>query len=155
MMQIEAKLIASLTAMHLKLTVAESCTGGLLAARLTSVPGASSVFVGGVVAYSNTVKRDLLGVPAETLDTVGAVSAATALAMVRGVRRLMQADVAAAITGIAGPSGALPDKPVGLVFIAVSGPKGENVERLIFAGDREMVRRQACVTALSALLRLV
>jgi PncC family amidohydrolase len=154
-MQIESQLIASLTAAGLKLSVAESCTGGLLAARLTSVPGASVVFVGGVVAYANAIKRDLLGVPAETLATAGAVSAETALAMVRGVRRLMQTDVAVAITGIAGPGGALPDKPVGLVFIAVSGPKGEHVEKLVFAGDRESVRRQACVTALAALRRLV
>jgi PncC family amidohydrolase len=154
-MQIETQLIASLTAAGLKLAVAESCTGGLLAARLTSVPGASAVFVGGVVAYANAIKRDLLGVPAETLNTAGAVSAETALAMVRGVRRVMQADVAVAITGIAGPGGALPDKPVGLVFVAVSGPKGENVEKIVFAGDRETVRRQACVTALAALRRLV
>jgi PncC family amidohydrolase len=154
-MQIETQLIASLTAAGLKLAVAESCTGGLLAARLTAVPGASAVFVGGVVAYANSVKRDLLGVPAETLETDGAVSAATALAMARGVRRIMQADVSAAITGIAGPGGALPDKPVGLVFVAVSGPRGETVQRLVFAGNREIVRSQACVTALSLLRCLV
>jgi PncC family amidohydrolase len=154
-MQIETQLIASLTSAGLKLAVAESCTGGLLAARLTAVPGASAVFVGGVVAYANSVKRDLLGVPAEMLETAGAVSAETALAMARGVRRIMQADVSAAITGIAGPGGALPDKPVGLVFVAVSGPQGETVQRMVFAGNREIVRDQACVTALSLLRRLV
>lgn len=140
---------------QMTLAVAESCTGGLLAARLTAVPGASEVFVGGVVAYANAVKQSLLHVPARTLATAGAVSAAAALAMARGARRRLRADVAAAITGIAGPGGARPGKPVGLVFVAVSGPKGESAQRLLFAGDRAGVRRQACAAALKALRRSV
>ena len=105
----------------LTLATAESCTGGLVSARLTSVPGASEVFVGGVVSYSNETKRRLLGVRGEILSEYGAVSAETAAAMAAGAREALDADVAVAVTGVAGPDGGTPEKPVGLVFLHVEG----------------------------------
>jgi PncC family amidohydrolase len=138
-----------------QLALAESCTGGLVAARVTSVPGASVVFRGGVVAYHNDAKRALLGVPAETLAASGAVSAETALAMAQGARKCLHADLAAAITGIAGPGGGTAEKPVGLVFIAVSGPRGEHVEPCHFGGHRDAIRSRACEATLRLLLQQV
>lgn len=148
----EADLIARLVERGWLLALAESCTGGLVSARLTSVPGASAVFLGGVVSYANAIKRDILDVPAATLEAAGAVSTETALAMAQGVRRIMHANLAAAITGIAGPEGGSTDKPVGLVFIAVAGPRGEHVARFVFSGDRAAIRSQAADTALQFLL---
>lgn len=104
---------------RLTLAVAESCTGGLLAHYLTNVPGSSNYFLGGVIAYANEVKEQLLGVPSEVIEQHGAVSWQTALAMARGVSRLLRADVALSITGIAGPTGSTPDKPVGLVYLGL------------------------------------
>jgi len=149
---LEARLVARLAERGWTLALAESCTGGLVAQRVTSVPGASAIFLGGVVAYHNDAKRDVLGVPAATLDAVGAVSTETALAMAQGVRRLLHASLAAAITGIAGPGGGTDAKPVGLVFVAVSGPRGDQVERCLFSGDRGTVRAQAAEAALRLLL---
>jgi len=154
-MTTEAELIARLAERGWLLALAESCTGGLVAALLTGVPGASTVFLGGVVAYANDVKRDLLGVPGATLETVGAVSTEVALAMAQSARRIFHAHLAAAITGIAGPGGGTPDKPVGLVFVAVAGPHGECAERLLFTGDRDAIRRQAADAALRMLLAAV
>jgi len=112
------------------LSVAESCTGGGLGAELTAVPGASSVMLGGVISYSNAIKRDLLSVPEELLEQHGAVSAPVAEAMALGVRRLTGSDWALSITGIAGPDGGTPEKPVGLVFVGVAGPDGCSTEML-------------------------
>ena len=109
----------------LTLATAESCTGGLVAARLTSVPGSSDVFLGGVVSYANEVKARALGVPEEVLREHGAVSAETAAAMAAGARARLGADVAVAVTGIAGPGGGTAEKPVGLVYLHASGPDGE------------------------------
>lgn len=148
----EAQLVARLTERGWRLALAESCTGGLVAARVTSVAGASAVFHGGVVAYHNDVKRDVLQVPAAVLASAGAVSPEAALAMAQGVRRLLHASLAAAITGIAGPGGGTDEKPVGLVFVAVSGPGGERVERLVFSGSRDAIRHQAADAALRLLL---
>src|SRR5581483_8834593 len=106
----------------LRVAVAESCTGGGLAAAITERPGVSSFFLGGIVSYANEVKVALLGVPESVLETEGAVSEATARAMATGVRARMRADVGIGITGIAGPSGATPTKPVGLVYIGVATP---------------------------------
>jgi nicotinamide-nucleotide amidase len=137
----------------LTLAVAESCTGGLLAARLTAVPGASAVLERGYVTYSNRAKSELLGVDPGLLQDQGAVSEAVARAMSEGARRAAQADVGLGITGIAGPEGGTPDKPVGLVFLAVAGTAGARVRRAHFPGDRERIRLQACQAGLEMLRR--
>lgn len=139
----------------LTLATAESCTGGLVASRLTSVPGASDVFVGSVVAYANEVKAEALGVPEEVLDRHGAVSAETAAAMAEGARTRLRADVAVSITGIAGPDGGTPEKPVGLVYLHAAGPMGERSQKFELPGDRETVRTRAAVGALHLVRRLV
>ena len=132
----------------LTLATAESCTGGLVAARLTSVPGSSDVFVGGVVAYSNGVKARELGVPEATLERFGAVSEEAAEAMTAGARERLGADVAVSVTGVAGPGGGTPEKPVGLVFLHAQGPNGSLARRLDFPGDREAIRGRATAAAL-------
>jgi nicotinamide-nucleotide amidase len=142
-------------ALGLSLAAAESCTGGLVSARLTAVPGASDVFLGGVVAYSNEVKLRELGVPPEVLERHGAVSAEAAEAMAEGARTELGADVAVAVTGVAGPGGGTPDKPVGLVFVTVARPQERSTQRLVFSGDREAVRTRATAVALHALRRLL
>jgi nicotinamide-nucleotide amidase len=139
----------------LTLATAESCTGGLVAARLTDVPGSSDVFVGSVVAYADDVKAAALGVPRETLDAHGAVSAETAAAMAAGARVALGADVAVAVTGIAGPGGGSADKPVGLVFLEAAAPDGARTLRLELRGDRETVRARAAVAALHLIRTLV
>lgn len=136
----------------LTLATAESCTGGLVAGRITSVPGSSAVFLGGVVSYSNEVKRELLGVPQEVLERAGAVSAECAEAMAAGARGRLKADVAVSVTGIAGPDGGTPAKPVGMVFLGVATAAGVESERCQFSGDRESVRRQAADRALALLM---
>jgi nicotinamide-nucleotide amidase len=137
----------------LSLALAESCTGGLLAARLSQVPGASRFLERGYVTYSNEAKRELLGVEAETLSREGAVSEAVARTMAEGARRAARADVGVGVTGIAGPEGGTPAKPVGLVFIAIDGAAGSRVRRAHFPGDRERVRFQATQAALEMLRR--
>jgi len=134
-----------------RLAVAESCTGGGLSARITSVPGSSDVFEGGVVSYSDHVKTSLLGVRAETLDRHGAVSDQCATEMAEGARQATGADWGVSITGVAGPDGGTADKPVGLVYIGVSGPDGTVVERHGFPGTREGVRNRSVQQALTAL----
>jgi len=135
----------------LTLATAESCTGGLVAARLTSVAGSSDVFVGGVVAYSNGVKANELGVSADVLERHGAVSAEAAAAMAAGARARLGADVAVSVTGVAGPGGGTPDKPVGLVFLQAEGPDGSLARRLDLPGDRAAIRGRSTVTALHLL----
>ena len=137
-----------------KLGCAESCTGGLLSSVLTDAPGASAWFVGAVVAYANAVKRDVLGVSGQILDAKGAVSRETALAMARGARCVLRADVAVAVSGIAGPSGGTPQKPVGTVWLAWEGPQAVDVRRFQFSGDRLAVKRQAAIAAVEGLLAL-
>jgi nicotinamide-nucleotide amidase len=139
----------------LTLATAESCTGGLVGARLTSVPGSSDVFLGGVIAYANEVKEAELGVPASVLATHGAVSAETASAMAQGARARLGADVAVAVTGIAGPGGGTPEKPVGLVYLCAAGPGGESARDFVVTGDRESVRVRATVAALHLVHALV
>jgi nicotinamide-nucleotide amidase len=139
----------------LTLATAESCTGGLVAARLTGVPGASDVFVGGVVAYSNGVKEDELGVPRSVLERHGAVSAEVATAMAEGARKRLGADVAVAVTGVAGPGGGTEEKPVGLVFAHASGPDGAEARRSELPGAREMIRGRATAAALHLVRRLL
>ena len=130
------------------LATAESSTGGLVAARLTSVPGSSDVFVGAVVAYSNAVKEHELGVPAATLERYGAVSAETAAAMAAGARAA-GADVAVAVTGIAGPGGGTPEKPVGLVYVHAETPEAARGIEFTYGQDRDSIRRRATVDGAS------
>lgn len=134
---------------------AESETGGLVAARLTSVPGASDVFVGSVVAYANEVKEAALGVPGELLAAHGAVSAEVAQAMARGARERLGADVAVAVTGIAGPGGGTEEKPVGLVYLHAEGPDGRAAREFTFPGDRDSIRTRSAVMALHLVRRLL
>ncbi len=145
----EAKaLVAALREKGLKIATAESCTGGLISGAITEVSGASEVFDGGVCSYANQIKESVLGVPARTLETVGAVSAATAAAMAKGVRKLMDAHIGVSVTGIAGPSGGTADKPVGTVYIAVATEEGVWVRHYRFSGDRATVRQKTVSSAL-------
>jgi nicotinamide-nucleotide amidase len=135
------------------LATAESCTGGLVGARLTDVPGASEVYAGGVVSYSNEVKEHQLGVPLETLVDHGAVSEEVAIAMAEGVRARLGVDWGVGITGIAGPGGGTEDKPVGLVRWAVAGPVGVEARHRVFPGNRTVVREWSLNSALDLLRR--
>jgi nicotinamide-nucleotide amidase len=137
----------------LTLALAESCTGGLLSARLTDVPGASRFLERAYVTYSNRAKAELLGVEAALLDSVGAVSAEVAAAMAAGVRRAAGSAIGVGITGIAGPDGGSPEKPVGLVFLALDGAAGTRVRKAHFPGGRERVRYQASQAALEMMRR--
>jgi len=129
-----------LTEQGLTIAVAESCTGGLIAHQLTNVSGSSAYFMGGVVAYSNEVKERVLGVSGETLSAHGAVSEETVREMARGARRLFGTDVAISSTGIAGPTGGTPEKPVSLVYVALAAQDFERCERHLWQGDRLAVR---------------
>lgn len=137
------------------LATAESCTGGLVAVRLTDVAGSSDVFLGSVVAYSNDVKIRRLGVPPEVLERYGAVSEETAAAMAQGARKELGADVALAVTGVAGPDGGSEEKPVGLVYLHAEGPSGSAQRRVVLPGDREAVRARATTLALHVLRGLL
>lgn len=132
----------------LTLATAESCTGGLVGARLTDVAGASDVYLGGIVAYANAVKAAGLGVGEKVLARHGAVSEATARAMAAGALAALGADVAIAVTGVAGPGGGTAEKPVGLVHVAAEGPGGATAREFRFPGDREEIRERAAVMAL-------
>lgn len=133
---------------HVTLGTAESCTGGLISAALTDVPGSSAVVMGSIVSYANDVKAERLGVPADVLESCGAVSEPVALHMARGARRALNADIAVSVTGIAGPGGAVPGKPVGTVWVAIAGPKGARAFLHHFDGDRRAVRAQTAQAAL-------
>lgn len=139
--KIEAVIVRLLAGQRQTLALAESCTGGAIADRMTNVPGASKVFLGGIVAYGNEVKQKFLGVRAETLKEHGAVSEAVAREMAEGARKKFGADFAIAVTGIAGPSGGTKDKPVGTVFIALAGEFGIVVERKVNFGTREKFKQ--------------
>jgi len=152
---VEALVLDACREQGLTLATAESCTGGLVAARLTSVAGSSDVFLGAVVAYANEVKARELEVPAEVLERHGAVSAEAAAAMAGGARRRLEADVAVAVTGVAGPGGGTPDKPVGLVYLHAEGPHGSQARRLDLPGDREAIRARSTVAALHLMRTLL
>jgi nicotinamide-nucleotide amidase len=152
---VEEIVLALCREQRLTLATAESCTGGLVGARLTDVPGASDAYLGGVVAYSNELKRRALGVPDELLVRHGAVSAETASAMAAGARAALGAAAAVAVTGVAGPGGGTPEKPVGLVYISVQSPDGDSTERFQLPGDREAIRVRATAMALHMLRRLL
>lgn len=137
------------------LATAESCSGGLIAHRITNVAGSSGYFLGGVVSYSNQAKVDLIDVREESLNTQGAVSEAVAREMAEGVRERFQSDFGVSVTGIAGPGGGSAEKPVGLVFMAVSEPRGTHVARHVFSGDRESIKQQTAEQALAMTLEHV
>lgn len=151
----EAKLGSALNSRGWTLALGESCTGGLIAHRITEIAGSSEYFLGGVVAYSNPIKESLLNVQPETLKAVGAVSEETAREMARGAREVMRAAVGVSVTGIAGPGGATEGKPVGLTFISVSTPDGEWVERHVFEGDRHANKQASAEAALKLLLQVL
>jgi PncC family amidohydrolase len=138
-----------------RLAVAESCTGGQLAAAITDLAGVSSFFLGGVVSYADDVKHDLLGVPREVLTEQGAVSEPTARAMAAGVRERLGSDVGVGITGIAGPGGATERKPVGLVYIAVAAPGRTVCREDVWPGDRAAVRQASVGAALRLVLDML
>jgi nicotinamide-nucleotide amidase len=140
-----------LLARHLMLAVAESCTGGLLAARIIDVPGSSAYFEGGVVTYSYAAKQSVLGIAAATLERYGAVSEPVARAMASGVRGLLKADIALAVTGIAGPSGGTLDKPVGLTYIALAATDADLCRQYHWSGNRARNRQSSVNAALEML----
>jgi nicotinamide-nucleotide amidase len=135
------------------LAVAESCTGGMLAERITSISGSSRYFLGGAVVYSNDLKTQLAGVPAEMIDRHGAVSREVAAALAEGIRYHCESTLGVGVTGVAGPGGGTPDKPVGLVFHAVASDSGTEVEQRNFPGDRKRIRRFASTMALDMVRR--
>ncbi|MFO7976400.1 MAG: CinA family protein [Candidatus Hydrogenedentota bacterium] len=146
---VEEQLVPVLCREELCLATAESCTGGLIAHRITNVPGSSDCFLGGVVAYSNALKADLLGVSHQTLAALGAVSEGVAREMAEGARDRFGADITVAVTGIAGPGGGTPEKPVGLVYLAVAWQGGCDVLKMQFTGSRDDIKRQTADAALN------
>ena len=137
---------------HRAVATAESCTGGLLGHVLTEVAGSSAYYLGGIVSYADDVKLGALGVPQDLLATHGAVSEAVAAAMAEGARARIGADLAASVTGIAGPGGDTPGKPVGLTFVAVADAEGTTVVRHVWGGDRSENKRSRAAAALDLLL---
>ncbi len=139
----------------LTIAIGESCTGGLLSDMLTNVPGSSDYFMGGITAYAYEAKERLLGVAHDTLYQYGAVSSQVALAMAHGARIALGTDIGLAVTGIAGPSGGLPDKPVGLTWVAVTSRTGERAEEHLWGGDRLENKRLSAQAALRLLLEFL
>ena len=136
----------------LKLGLAESCTGGLMGHRVTNIPGSSEYFAGGVVAYSYEAKASVLGVSWDTLNTFGAVSRETVLEMARGAKKLLDVDIAVSISGIAGPGGGTPDKPVGTTWIGLVAEDGEWAREFHFEGDREQNKASSAEEAIRMIL---
>lgn len=153
MVEAALKLVEYLIANNISITTAESCSGGLVAAAITDIPGASAIFRQGIISYANSAKTTLLDVSAASISKYGAVSEIVAKEMAEGARNLAKADLAIAITGIAGPSGGTPEKPVGLVFIALANARQTIVEKHIFGGDREAIRKQATEKSLIIALK--
>ncbi len=149
------QLIEVLRSKGLRMSAAESCTGGMIGCMMTSVPGSSDVFLGTAVTYSNDAKERILGVKHQTLMDHGAVSMETASEMAIGSIEVYESDVAVAVTGIAGPGGATPEKPVGLVYIAVADGPRTVVTKNLFQGDRQSIRHQTAIEALKLLIELV
>lgn len=149
--RVEVRLVELLTREGLWLCTAESCTGGLIAHRITEVPGASACFLGGAVAYADALKQSLLGVSETALLASGAVSEAVAREMAEGARDQFRGDLSIAVTGIAGPGGGTPEKPVGLVYTAVAWHSGCDVLRYEFSGTRDEIKTQTADAALEML----
>jgi len=150
-----AVLLDALRTRRARLGVAESCTGGLVAERITNIPGASDTFIGGVVAYADVIKTAALKVPLEVLEAHGAVSEETVRAMAEGAQRLFSADATVAVTGIAGPAGGTPEKPVGTVWLAARVQTSTRSVKRVFPGDRDEIRRRAAQAGLDLLRRLL
>ncbi|MBI5970049.1 MAG: nicotinamide-nucleotide amidohydrolase family protein [Deltaproteobacteria bacterium] len=146
---------ASLKRNNLTLAAAESCTGGFLSHLFTNIPGSSDWFKGGVVAYDNAVKTKILGVKASTIERHGAVSEETAVEMARGIKKKLDADVGAAITGIAGPGKGIPGKPVGTVYICVASARKKTVKKFQFKGARVKIKTLSALKAVEMLERFV
>ena len=134
------------------LATAESCTGGLVASRITDVSGSSAYFLGGIVAYSYEAKASLLGVSWDTLNTKGAVSREAVIEMARGARRVFNVDIAVSVSGIAGPGGGTPDKPVGTVWVGLATPSGEEARHFVWDGDRIRNKQLSSEAALQFIL---
>ena len=149
---LEVRLFRRLEELKTTLATAESCTGGLIAHRITNVPGVSAWYVGGVVAYSDKLKKALLGVGEGVLAAHGAVSEPVARQMAEGAQSRFGADVAVVVTGIAGPGGGAAEKPVGLVYLAVSGASGTVVSREVFEGNRQQIKAKTAEKALKMVL---
>ena len=139
---VEKKIGKTLKKKKKTLGLAESCTGGLASHRITNVSGSSNYYRGGVVAYSNDIKSSILGVSPHKIKKYGAVSREVALDMAKGAKRVLNSDIAAAITGIAGPGGGSSEKPVGLAFIALSSKKQDKTKKILFKGERELVKEK-------------
>jgi len=152
-MRIEKRVAQTLMKAKKTLSLAESCTGGLVSHRLTNIPGSSQFLKVAVIVYSNDAKIKLLKVPAKMLKTYGAVSPQAALKMAQGVRKIHNTDIGLAITGIAGPSGATKSKPVGLTFIAISTKSKHQCQKYRFKGSRAQIKSQAATKALQLLLK--
>lgn len=142
--------VAKLTEKNLKLATAESCTGGLLSERITQVSGASDVFDCGVCSYSNAIKNKVLGVSADTLSVLGAVSAETAMQMAEGVRKLADADIGVSTTGIAGPTGGTPEKPVGLVYVGICTKDKTYPLKLLLGGNSKTINSRSYIRKLTS-----
>jgi PncC family amidohydrolase len=149
---LEAQIGTLLRERGLKITTAESCTGGLIAHRITNVPGSSDYFVGGVVAYAYEAKVAQLGVSWDTLQAYGAVSRETVLEMARGAREALGAEIAVSVTGIAGPGGGMPNKPIGTTWIGLSTPEGEFARHFVWGGDRLENKELSAEAALQLVL---
>jgi PncC family amidohydrolase len=155
LVELAERLQSRCVALGLTVATAESCTGGLVAHALTEVPGSSAYVRGGIVAYSNDVKAELLGVPGPALEAHGAVSAQVAVAMAEGARERLHADLGVGVTGVAGPDGGTDEKPVGLVYVAVAGIGAPEVRRYLWPGDRSANKRDSAIAAIELLLARV
>lgn len=140
---------------RLSLSICESCTGGMLGSVITSIPGSSKYFKGGIIAYSNEVKKNIVGVKDYTLNKFGAVSEQTARQMAKGVRAIIKSRIGISITGIAGPGGGTKEKPVGTVFIGIADNKKTKVYKFHFKGKRNQIRKRVCAHALKLLVDFI
>jgi PncC family amidohydrolase len=154
-MDLEIELGKVLKQKNLTIATAESCTGGLIANRITNIPGSSEYFDRGVVTYSNQSKIDILGVSAEIIDKFGAVSQETAKAMAESIKRIGKTDIGLAVTGIAGPSGGTPEKPVGLVYVGLAMVDSVKVFKFNFTGARLEIKRKTADEAIKAVINLL
>jgi nicotinamide-nucleotide amidase len=150
-----SNVVEKLTQEGKTIATAESCTGGMIGSILTEVSGVSDIYMGGAVTYSNQAKMDMIGVKKETLDKFGAVSKETAIEMAGGIRKVLNTSFGISSTGIAGPTGGTPEKPVGLVYIAICGENALEYKELRLSGSRQDVRRATCMEVLKLIYKYV